>query len=60
MSTTTKPGWRTLPRNVWVGILWQGIGGWPGLGPSAPFLAGAMLALTAMGLFALWRPSSQR
>jgi hypothetical protein len=29
------------------GILWQGIGGWHGLGPSAPFLFGGVMALLA-------------
>src|SRR5439155_15175558 len=32
-----------LPASVLAGVLWQGIGGWTGFGPSAPFLAGAAL-----------------
>ena len=34
------------------GILWQGVGGWIGYGPSAPFFFGAGLALCAVVL--LW------
>lgn len=45
-----------FPANLLAGVLWQGIGDWSGFGPSAPFLAGAVLALAAMGLFALWKP----
>ncbi len=45
-----------LPASVLAGVLWQGIGDWGGFGPSAPFLAGAVLALAAMAWFALWKP----
>jgi MFS family permease len=53
-------GLAALPASLLAGILWQGIGGWPGLGPSAPFLAGALLALAAMALLAFWHPAAQR
>jgi MFS family permease len=49
-------GLMALPASVLAGVLWQGIGGWTGFGASAPFIAGAILALIASGLFALhWR-----
>lgn len=49
-------GLMALPGSLLAGVLWQGIGGWAGFGPSAPFLAGALLALTAAGLMTLyWR-----
>ena len=35
------------------GVLWQGIGSWPGLGPSAPFIFGGLLALLAALLLAV-------
>ena len=36
-----------LPASLIAGVLWQGLGTWPGFGPSAPFLFGAALALAA-------------
>lgn len=49
-------GLMALPGSLLAGILWQGIGGWSGFGPPAPFLAGALLALTAAGMMTLyWR-----
>jgi MFS family permease len=36
-----------LPASLIAGVLWQGLGAWPGFGPSAPFLFGAALALAA-------------
>jgi len=36
------------------GILWQGIGSWPGFGPSAPFYFGASMALLAGILLFTW------
>jgi MFS family permease len=47
-----------LPASLIAGILWQGLGSWTGFGPAAPFLAGAVLSLTAMALFAFWKPIS--
>jgi MFS family permease len=46
-----------LPASLLAGILWQGIGSWAGFGPSAPFLAGAILSFVAVALFAVWRVS---
>ena len=43
-----------LPASLIAGILWQGMGGWGGFGPSAPFLFGAAAALLAAILMALW------
>jgi MFS family permease len=40
-----------FPASAIAGVLWQGIGGWPGLGPSAPFLFGGVTALLAALLF---------
>lgn len=40
-------GLAALPASVLAGLLWQGIGAWPGFGPSAPFLFGAGMALLA-------------
>jgi MFS family permease len=37
-------GLMALPASLVAGILWQGIGGWTGFGPAAPFLFGAVLA----------------
>lgn len=46
-------GLTVLPASVIAGVLWQGIGSWPGFGPAAPFLFGGTLALIAALL--LWR-----
>lgn len=46
-----------LPASLLAGIVWQGIGTWPGFGPSAPFVLGAALALAALALFARWQPA---
>ncbi len=46
-------GITALPASVIAGLLWQGAGTWTGLGPSAPFLFGAAMALIAGILF--WR-----
>ena len=45
-----------LPASLLAGILWQGIGGWHGFGPQAPFLFGAGMALLASVLMWAWRP----
>ena len=45
-----------FPASVIAGVLWQGMGGWPGFGASAPFLFGGMLALLAAALMAWWLP----
>lgn len=45
-----------FPASFIAGLLWQGIGSWAGFGPSAPFLFGGALALTAALLMAIWLP----
>jgi MFS family permease len=46
-------GLTALPASLVAGVLWQGVGGWQGFGPAAPFLFGAAMALLAGALF--WR-----
>jgi MFS family permease len=41
-----------LPASLIAGVLWQGVGGWQGFGPAAPFYFGAGTALLAAVL--LW------
>jgi MFS family permease len=45
-----------FPASLIAGLLWQGIGSWQGLGPSAPFLFGAAMAVIAAVLMILWQP----
>jgi MFS family permease len=47
-------GFAVLPASVLAGLLWQGVGSWPGFGPGAPFLFGAGMALLAAILFRYW------
>lgn len=49
-----------LPASLLAGVLWQGLGDWPGLGASAPFLFGAALAFAAAGALLVWRPERGR
>jgi MFS family permease len=42
-----------LPSSILAGVLWQGAGSWPGLGPAAPFFFGAGAAGAAALLLAL-------
>jgi len=53
-------GLLAFPASVIAGVLWQGIGTWRGLGPSAPFLFGALMALLATALMAWWMPRTKR
>jgi MFS family permease len=53
-------GLLAFPASVIAGVLWQGVGGWPGFGPSAPFLFGGVLALIAALLMAVWNPGVAR
>lgn len=53
-------GLMDLPASILAGLLWQGVGGWSGLGPSAPFVLGAVLAAVAALALALWKPAGQR
>jgi MFS family permease len=45
-----------FPASLIAGLLWQGVGGWQGFGPSAPFFFGGGLALLASVLFLMWKP----
>ncbi len=51
-------GLLAFPSSFIAGILWQGIGGWTGFGPSAPFFFGGSLALIAALLMLFWMPKS--
>lgn len=46
-------GLMALPASLIAGVLWQGVAGWEGLGPRAPFAFGALLALLAAALLPL-------
>lgn len=52
-------GVTAFPASMVAGLLWQGIGVWRGLGPSAPFIFGSILALiaTIMLIFMFSPPS---
>lgn len=50
-------GLAAFPASVLAGILWQGVGGWHGFGPSATFLFGAALALLAALLLSVLQES---
>ncbi len=53
-------GLAALPASLIAGLLWQGVGPWPGLGPAAPFYFGSALAVLAAILLWAWnRPSPQ-
>ncbi len=45
-----------FPASVIAGILWQGLGSWPGFGAPAPFLFGGILALIATAGMLFWKP----
>ena len=47
-----------FPASLIAGILWQGVGSWHGLGPSAPFLFGGSMALLAVILMLTWFPKT--
>jgi MFS family permease len=53
-------GLTALPASVIAGVLWQGAFGWPGWGPSAPFVFGAAMALVAAVLLASVRQPAGR
>ncbi len=46
-----------LPASLIAGVLWQGVGPWAGLGPSAPFFFGGAMALIATVLMVLLMPA---
>jgi hypothetical protein len=49
-----------FPASLIAGLLWQGLGGWRGFGPAAPFFFGAVLSLAAALLMIAWRPGVGR
>lgn len=49
-----------FPASLIAGLLWSGAGSWQGLGPSAPFFFGAILATIAIVLMLIWKPSAPR
>ena len=51
-------GLLAFPSSLIAGVLWQGAGGWPGFGPTAPFFFGGALALFAVLLLAFWMPEA--
>ncbi|MBI5929260.1 MAG: MFS transporter, partial [Chloroflexi bacterium] len=53
-------GLMAFPASLLAGILWQGVGGWDGFGPRAPFIAGAALALIAALLLAWHNPVASK
>jgi MFS family permease len=48
-----------FPASLIAGLLWQGLGSWPGLGASAPFLFGSIVAFLAAILLIFWLPKVQ-
>jgi len=46
----------TFPASLLAGLLWQGLGDWPGFGPAAPFLFGSILAIVSVFLLQFWVP----
>ncbi len=46
-------GLTLLPASVIAGVLWEGVGAWPGFGPTAPFIFGSGLSLISVVL--MWR-----
>jgi MFS family permease len=53
-------GVAAFPASLIAGVLWQGVGAWPGFGPAAPFLFGAALAFAAVALLVGWVPDPAR
>jgi MFS family permease len=47
-----------FPASLIAGLLWQGVGGWAGFGPSAPFLFGSGMAVLAAVLMLFWQPKT--
>jgi MFS family permease len=52
-------GLLAFPASLIAGILWEGVGGWPGFGPAAPFFFGGALALLASLLMVVWMPKGE-
>jgi MFS family permease len=56
----TVVGVTALPASLLAGLVWQGVGAWPGWGPSAPFVLGSALAgAAAMVLVTATRGSGE-
>lgn len=55
----TLTGVAALPASLLAGVLWQGVAGWAGFGPSAPFIVGALLAALATALLLMLVPDRQ-
>jgi MFS family permease len=49
-------GIMAFPASLIAGILWQGVFGWQGWGPSAPFFFGSAMSLVAVALTIFWLP----
>jgi MFS family permease len=49
-------GLAAFPASLIAGLLWQGVAGWAGFGPAAPFLFGAGMALLAVVVLMFWLP----
>ena len=49
----------SLPASLFAGLLWEGFGSWQGLGPSAPFVFGAVTAAVAAALLFLTVPGPE-
>jgi len=45
-----------FPASLIAGLLWGGVGSWKGFGAPAPFLFGAVMALSAAVLMMVWKP----
>ena len=52
-------GLATLPASVLAGVLWEGLFGWQGFGPAAPFVFGAVMAGAAAVLLLVAVPGGQ-
>lgn len=53
-------GLAAFPASLLAGLLWQGVAGWAGFGPAAPFLFGAGMALLAVVLLLVWLPGDEQ
>ena len=52
-------GLATLPASVLAGVLWEGLFGWQGFGPAAPFVFGAAMAGVAAVLLLVMVPEGR-
>jgi MFS family permease len=49
-----------FPASLIAGVLWDGVAGWSGFGPSAPFFFGATTALIAAVAMWAWKPAEKQ